>query len=52
MYIKGYSERMAYSGIFRTVDMFIQFQTLLKSKSSIFWTLFQMIQAYLELQLI
>ena len=36
MYIKGYSERMAYSGIFRTVDIFIQFQTLLKSKSSIF----------------
>ena len=26
MYIKAYSEYMAYSGIFRTVDIFIQFQ--------------------------
>ena len=28
MYIKVYSEHMAYSGIFKTFDMFIQFQTL------------------------
>ena len=26
MYIKAYSEYMAYSGIFRTVDIFSQFQ--------------------------
>ena len=31
MYFKAYSEPMAYSGIFRTVDIFSQFQTLLKS---------------------
>ena len=27
MYIKAYSEYMAYSGIFRMVDIFSQFQT-------------------------
>ena len=35
MYIKAYSEPMAYSGIFRTVDISNQFQTLLKSNSYI-----------------
>ena len=36
MYIKAYSEPMAYSGIFRTVNIFSQFQTLFKSNSGIF----------------
>ena len=36
MYIKAYSELMTYSAIFRTVDIFSQFQTLLKSNSCIF----------------
>ena len=36
MYIKAYSEPMAYSGIFKTADRFSQFQTLLKSNSCIF----------------
>ena len=36
IYIKAYSEPMAYSAIFRTVDIFRQFQTLLKSNSCIF----------------
>ena len=55
IYIKAYSEPiepMAYSGIFRTVDIFSQFQTLLKSNSCIFWTLFEQIKTYLELWLI
>ena len=33
MYNKTYSEPMLYSGIFRTDDIFSQFQTLLKSNS-------------------
>ena len=36
MYIEAYSELMAYEDIFRTVDIFNQFQTLLKSYSCIF----------------
>ena len=36
MYIKAYSELTAYSDIFRTADLFSQFQTLLKSSSCIF----------------
>ena len=36
MYIKAYSEPMAYSGIFRTVNIFSQFQTLFKSNSGTF----------------
>ena len=36
MYIKAYSYHMAYSGIFKTVAVFSQFQTLLKSNSYIF----------------
>ena len=39
-----YSEPMAYSGIIRNVDIFSQFQTLLKSNSCIFWTLFEQIR--------
>ena len=35
IYIKAYSEPMAYSDIFRTVDILSQFQTLLKSNSCI-----------------
>ena len=52
MYIKAYSEPMTYSAIFRTVDIFNQFQTLLKSNSCILLTLFEQIQTYLELWLI
>ena len=33
MYMKAYSEPMAYSAIFRTADIFRQFQTLLKDNS-------------------
>ena len=51
-YIKSYSELMAYSAIFRTADIFSQFQTLLKSNSCIFWTLFEHIQTYLEVWLV
>ena len=36
MYIKGYLEPMTYSHIFRTVDIFSQSKTLLKSNSCIF----------------
>ena len=36
IYIKAYSEAMAYSAIFRTVGIFRQFQTLPKSSSCIF----------------
>ena len=36
MYIKAYSYHMAYSSIFKTVVIFSQFQTLLKSNSYIF----------------
>ena len=52
MYIKAYSEPMAYWGIFRTADIFSQFQILLKSNSWIFWILIEQIQTYLELLLI
>ena len=52
MYIQAYSEPIAYSDIFRIVDIFSQFQTLLKSKFCIFWTLFKQIQTYVELWLI
>ena len=52
MYMKAYSKPMAYSAIFRTVDIFSQFQTLLKSNSCIFWRLFEQIQTYLVLWLI
>ena len=56
MYIKTYSEYMAYSDIFWTVDMFSQFQErysgVLKSNLYVFWTLFRQIQTYLELWLI
>ena len=52
MYIKAYSETMAYSSILRTVEIFSQFQTLLKINSCIFWTLFEQIEIYLELWLI
>ena len=50
--IKAYSEPIAYSGIFRTADIFSQFEILLKSNSRIFWTLFEQIETYLELWLI
>ena len=36
MYVKSYSEPMTYSGVFRTVDIFTLFQTLLRSISCIF----------------
>ena len=36
MYIKAYSEPMAYSAIFRTGDIFSQFQAVLKSNSCMF----------------
>ena len=36
IYKKTYSEPMAYSGIFRTIDIFGQFQTMFKSNSCIF----------------
>ena len=36
IYIKAYSEAMTYSAISRTVDIFRQFQTLLKSNLCIF----------------
>ena len=36
MYIKAYSELMTYTGIFRTVDIFNKFETLLKSNSCLF----------------
>ena len=49
LYIKAYSELMTYSGIFRTVDIFSQFWTLLKSNSCILWILNEQIQTYLEL---
>ena len=52
MYIKAYSEPITYSGIFKTAEVFSQFQTLLKSILCIFWTLFSQIQIYLELWLI
>ena len=52
IYIKAYSELMTYSVIFRTVDIFGQFQTLLRSNSCIFWIVFEQIQTYLELWLI
>ena len=51
-YIKAYSEPIAYSAIFRTADIFSQFEILLKSNSRIFWTLFEQIETYLELWLI
>ena len=35
IYIRAYSERMAYSGMFRTVDIFSHFHPLLKSNSCI-----------------
>ena len=41
IYTEACSEPMAYSGIFKTVDIFSQFQALLKSNLSIFWTLFR-----------
>ena len=41
MYIKAYSERMTYTVIFRTVDIFSQFHTLLKEQFmhilNLFW---------------
>ena len=43
MYIKVYSGPITYSAIFRNVDIFSQFQTLPKSNSCIFWTLFEQI---------
>ena len=49
MYIKVYSESMAYSDIFRTVDIFSKFKMLLNSNSCIFGTLYKQIQTYLEL---
>ena len=56
MYIKAYSEYMVYSGIFRTGDIFSQFEALYsgitQEQFMIFWTLFSQIQAYLELWLI
>ena len=52
MYIKAYSEPMAYSAIFRTVDIFSQFKILLKINSCIFSTLIEQIETYLELWLI
>ena len=36
VYIKAYLEPMAYSDIFRTVDLFSQFEALLKSNPCIF----------------
>ena len=47
MYIKGYSEPIAHSGIFRTVDSLKP----LKSNLCIFWILIEQIQTYLELSL-
>ena len=35
-YIKAYSEPIAYSAIFRTADIFSQFEILLKGNSRIF----------------
>ena len=51
-YTKAYSEPIAYSTIFRTADIFSQFEILLKGNSRIFWTLFEQIETYLELWLI
>ena len=48
MYVKSYSEPMTYSGVFRTVDIFTLFQTLLRSISCIFWILIEQIETYLE----
>ena len=50
--IKAYSEPMAYSSIFRAVVIFSQFQTVIKISSCISWTLFEQIQACLELWLL
>ena len=36
MYVKAYSELIAYSGIFKAAEIFSQFQTLLKSNLYIF----------------
>ena len=56
MFIKAYSEYMAYSGIFEPEIDLVSFrhiiQVVLRSKLCIFWTLFMQIQVYLELWLI
>ena len=57
MYIKAYPEAISYSGIFRTIYIFSQFQAryviqgLLKSTLGMFWAIFRQIQEYLELWL-
>ena len=56
MHIKAYSELMVYSGIFRAIDLFGQFQArysgITQEQFMLFRTLFRQIQVYLELWLI
>ena len=53
MYIKAHSEYMAYSGMFRIVDIFSQFQALCSGiTQEQFMHALNFIQAYLELWLI
>ena len=56
MYIKAYLEPMNYSGIFRTIDIFSQFQArysgIIQEEFMHILNLFWQTQAYLELCLI
>ena len=56
MYIKAYSEPMAYSGIFRTIDIFSQFQArysgITQEQFMHILNLIYAVQANLELWLI